>query len=566
MYFALGFGDARVHLVTMAIAWHVSPPSFVRNFYLVPSTYLMNARIAFIAVILTVTLAVAALFLLRPPSATSTGATTPSQPSHPILAALAGLDRERVIGLTTTSPASSFGFYTDSELDAPLARPQDGPLWPIDPSRTAAAMRLLAQSAGEAVPQTAGFTGATRINITLARNPDAPLTFDISPPQLGGRAAIAAGDQYFTFPARTASLFEPRAVEVWRAALVFPLLNVGEPVTIISAAQMMNVTLQSGESSQWMVKDLSVPADPAAIENLLRSLSALPAVRLIGHPQESMIPGKTRSTMIPTFTLEVTSLLRRTGRADISKGSAQNITKSTLAYKLAVFAAADAAGTTVQAVAEGILTSPGQPPRTVYGPMLLTLPRTAIEAISPDRFSYVSPAPLPLPPADITTLRIRTIPPGIELSAPGALAAPLDDPSWPLILSRNPDGSWATRGHRALGLLPADRVAPLLTSLTKGPVKQAEGSKAGTQSLPVTDTAPDLNATAERYMIAAETSRGQVTLAIALPEAKDLHSVVRRGGLYYFYTNRPAADPDNPGNAAIIPLHALLAELLPGEG
>lgn len=493
----------------------------------------MNARTALIACIFTILLSAAAVWLLR-----TAPQTTPTGPELPTW--VRTLDSTPLTGLALTHATQPGRSELVRSADLPLFVLQANaaqPAWPIDETRIRSAARLIADSAKAAAVATGLFTPGYTVTWSTPAGPQS-LTLSDAPSWLGGFAQLrfdaAAASPVLRVQTDLAKLFTPEALLAWRSPTIFPALQASEAGGV-SIQTMAGVVTLKKSGTQWGMPDYRINADADAVAQVVRTLTALGATRLIG------VADAAASQTTPTMILEMRSSVN-----SVAAGS-QDVTRRVLVQSVRVFGAADASGKTLLAVAKGAWEeSPDQP---LWGPMQLAINAADIATIPTDAAKLASRVLLDVPAADITRLYLGHTDTGEDLAStlltPPQVAA-LESGSNKAAASmvKREVNGWSLKNVRASGSKEASRMEPLLTLLCKTPAAHVQ-------------FAPIEGAKAWMTLIAS-TAKGphaMIGIATGVDSAGKRVLVVRSGGAYYVF-----------GPEAAVPVIDVLEELLPVEG
>ncbi|MCX5689923.1 MAG: hypothetical protein NTV94_09115 [Planctomycetota bacterium] len=344
----------------------------------------MNARTALIACIFTILLSAAAYWLLRTaPQAPPTGPELPPW--------VRTLDSTPLTGLALTHAAQPGRSELVRSADLPLFVLQANatqPAWPIDETRIRSAARLIADSAKAAAGAPGLFTPGYTVTWTTPAGPQS-LTLSDAPSWLGGFAQLrfdaAAASPVLRVQTDLAKLFTPEALLAWRSPTIFPALQASEAGGV-SIQTLAGIVSLKKSGAQWGMPDYRINADADAVAQMVRTLTALGATRLIG------VADAAASQTTPTMILEMRSSVN-----SVAAGS-QEVTRRVLVQSVRVFGAADGSGKTLLAVAQGAWEeSPDQP---LWGPMQLAINAADIATIPTDAAKLASRVLLDVPAAD----------------------------------------------------------------------------------------------------------------------------------------------------------------------
>ena len=495
----------------------------------------MNARTALIACLLTCILSAAAVWLLRTPASV-----TPSGPELP--AWVRTLDSTPITGLALAHPSeagrapASLRRSADLPLFVLEATPAQ-PAWPVDDTRIRAAARLIGDSAKAAAFAPGVFTPGYTVTWTTPTGPQS-LTLSDAPTWLGGYAQLcfdqAAASPVLRVQADLAKLFTPEAMLAWRSPTIFPALAATE-AGAVSIQTLAGVVTLKKSGSQWGLPDYRINADPDAAAQVVRTLTALAAARLIG------VADAAGAETTPTMVVEMRSSVNT-----VTPGS-QEVARRVLVQSVRVFGAADASGKTLLAVAKG--TWEDAPEQALWGPMQLAINAADIATIPTDAAKLASRLLLDIPAADITRLYLGHTDTGEDLAGTSLTPPPMaalesgSNKAAAASVVREVNG-WILKGVRASGARDATRMEPVLALLCKLPAAHVqfaaiEGAKAWMTVFAVTAKGP----------------QAMIGVATGIDSSGKRVLIVRRGGAYYVF-----------GPEVAVPAIDVLGELLPVDG
>ncbi len=351
----------------------------------------MSIRALSIALAITLALAVAAFFLLRPTASTG-GAAVPW---------LQNLDVngiERIEISWENRPPAVLRIVRPADLWL-VETGQGGIAWPINTGNLRGAVRLLSQLGGPADPTASADTAiGAAAAITFTMRGGAQHRLEVGMLSIGGRTPVRiAGDdagQTRLAGGDLARVFTPEGIEAWR--LKAPFVPAGSAIDRIEMRTRGRGTVMERVSRGWaLTEPVRVAADPA--------MAQVGVERLMAIQVAQFYPGADAAD--PAYGLDDpvarAELLWRTPDAR-DAGGGQGIR---IIERLRVGNAVDPAATRVYAIAEGVFIE-GENERPLYGPLVLAVDRATLDPVDPSPTFYAARRVLDITPADVGSLRL----------------------------------------------------------------------------------------------------------------------------------------------------------------
>lgn len=350
----------------------------------------MSTRAALFWVVLAAALSIAAAMLTR--------RTNTDGESAPALAALLATDPAAVEALTVERPGGGrVELRAADGVDTWTVSKDDGPLWPVEPGRVGALLRVMSDTTGTIVTDHGSIEGGTTLTLhggdvdsEGSRDPLAVLRFD--PNRMAGQCAVevkeAGATRVLRVPDALQRAFEGAGPMAWRDRRALPGLSSNlSRVTIRTPDVRIELARVGG---RWGVRSpVQALADAEVVEALCRSLQGIETERFLDGGVTSF-PTETRISIVAEAD-------RREPRGD-----GRTIER----WSLDLGGVAPGGGAFLAKLG-GELDETRVGTRTGrYGPVVAELSATRLSTVPATAEAYVSRTMLAVPGADVGLVRI----------------------------------------------------------------------------------------------------------------------------------------------------------------